>query len=193
MSADARHPDAGHGAHGHGRPLDPERGGRVLDFTFGLLLVSEAMAFVTLVATRYVLLGSGQQGLSQVVGALVTVVAAASVVPAWHAASVARSATADGAGRPVATTLAAGGLTVIAFLVQAALLLDGPSTLFAEYFLAATGVWAAVAVGSLVGLLGVASALRRGTAGAFAVRAAAWQWIFTAAVWIVLYVVFYVV
>lgn len=179
-------------AQGHAHGVSAERQLRMLRFGFGLFLLAEAMMFVTLFSTRFVLAGSSRPGdLNQWLAGLVSVVMVASVLPAR---GVVR---AHSRGEERAMLVSLGVLALAAALVLAAVgwewsALGVPAaSRYGGIFLAAAGVHAAHVFAALVVFAGVGASARRGRLTSFMVEAAMLFWLFVVGAWLGLWAVFY--
>ena len=161
----------------------------------GLLLLSEAIVFVTLFSIRFLVAGSGHpQALKQVVGAALTLLMFLSVVPALDSLAAARRGDGRRLVSSLLVTLVVGMLVLIAIAVEWAQLDLGAGDPFGDIFLTASGFHAVHMLAAVLVLAGIAiqaSQDRFSPDNHVAVEAAVAFWMFMVAVWIGLWTVFY--
>lgn len=175
-------------------PLDPRRL-RMYRGAFWLFIIAESIGFLTLFSVRFLVAGIGHPAeLNGLLGALVTLVFVASAVPAVGAL---RSITAGDERAMVArlgTTFGLGLVAVVLVVVDWATLTIEPTSRFGGAYVAATGFHAIHVVVGLIFLVALASSGRRGRFGPvdhWLVEAGVRFWLFVAAAWFALYVVFF--
>lgn len=162
-----------------------------------LVILAEAMIFVTLFSTRFLLAATERaQGLNQTLGIAVSVLLLASVFPArWAVRRIAR-----GDARAMSASLAS--VAVLAAVVLALIAYDwvtlgfSPGTRFGENYVLATGYHAFHILAGLIWLAAASVAGRRGrfTPGNYwAVEAGVLFWNFVVLMWILLYVIYFVI
>lgn len=163
--------------------------------TFGLVLLAEAMIFVTVFSARFVFVGTGAAtDLNWTSGVLVTALLAISAWPAWMAVRLSRSSQPTQATGWLVATLALGSAALALIVADWATLQVSPSSRFGGVYLLATIYHAIHIVAGVIALLALASSARRGrfsSANSWSVEAGAWFWSFVIGSWVALFVVFF--
>lgn len=179
-----------------GVPALSERSRRMYRGGIWLLIIAETMVFITLFSTRFLLVGrGGPLGPADPVGVSITVALILSMIPA----SLALARIAAGDAARMSRHL---GLTVtLAVVVLAIILYDWttlsfpPGSRFGGTYIVSTGYHAAHIV---IGAIWLAAAAVAGRRGAYTrdnywvVEGGVRFWYFVVAMWIGLYVVFFV-
>lgn len=177
-------------------PLTPARLSRVR-FGFAVFLLTDAMLFLTLYATRFALAGTGHPAeLNQAVGLALTLLMWLSLVPALWALRA--------GGRGDTRTLVGSLLVVILLgvLMLVGIAVDwwqldlpgGGRSRYGGIFYTTLAIHALHMLGGLAALAGVAVASARGRLAprsSYLAEGAVLFWIFVVAGWVVLYAVFY--
>lgn len=173
---------------------------RALDmrmFGFLVFLASEGMIFLTVFSTRFLLAGASRPaGVDQALGAAITVVMLASAAPAAAALRAVARRDAPGLRRAVAVELALAAVLLAGVVWEVSSLAVGGGSRYGGPYVLALGLHAAHVAAAVVLLAGIALGQRRGryAAGAtFAVEAAMAFWLFVVAMWVGLYLTFYLV
>jgi len=165
--------------------------------TFGLLLLAEAMIFVTVFSARFVFVGVGVASeLNWTSGILVSVLLAISGWPVWSAVRLSSSAEPRRAYAWLLATFALGAIALGLIVADWVSLPVSPSSRFGGVYLLATIYHALHIVAGLIALVALASSARRGrfsSANAWSVEAGAWFWSFVIVSWLALFVVFFLV
>jgi heme/copper-type cytochrome/quinol oxidase subunit 3 len=161
----------------------------------GLLLVSEVIVFVTLFSIRFLVAGSGHpSALKQIVGVALTLLMLLSVVPALDSLAAARRGDGRRLISSLLATLAVGVLVLVAIAVEWGQLDLAAGNPFGGIFLTASGFHAAHMLAAVLVLAGLAAQAARGRFSPdnhVAVEAGVAFWLFMVAVWIGLWIVFY--
>jgi heme/copper-type cytochrome/quinol oxidase subunit 3 len=165
-------------------------------FGFGLFLLAEAMIFLTLFASRFVLAGLGRpRELSEVAAAALTLLMWLSVVPALGALRAARRGDAAALVRSLLLTMSLGILLLAGAAVEWSQLgAISMGSRFGGVFFTSLGAHAVHTFAGVLVLAGIAASAARGRftpASHFAVEAGIAFWLFLVGVWIALYAVFY--
>lgn len=160
-----------------------------------LLLLSEAMIFVTVFAVRF-LMAFAQRSphLDQLLGGLLTLVFLASLVPARSAVREIRQGRNDTAARSLLTTTLLGLAGLVGVAVDWFTAGMDPGSRFGESYYLATGYHALhILIGVLV-LSALTSSARRGRfsmANHWSVEGGVLFWYFVVLMWVLLYVIFF--
>lgn len=164
---------------------------------FLVFLISETMFFVPMFASRFVLAGSGHPAaLDQGLAVVVTALMAISLVPAIAMHRAAGEASWERVQHLALTTAAAGVLLLGALVWEWWGFDISPQSRFGGIYYLTVGMHAVHVLFAVLFLVGVAARARAGrfTRGSHvAVRAAQMFWILVAALWGVVWVVFYLV
>jgi heme/copper-type cytochrome/quinol oxidase subunit 3 len=160
-----------------------------------LILLSEAMIFVTVFAVRFLMaFAQRSPDANQFLGALLTLVFVASVFPARNAVREIREGNNETAGRSLLVTNLLGlvGLAGVVFDWFTTKL--DPSTRFGESYFLATGYHALHILIGVIVLSALTSSARRGrfsAANHWSVEGGVLFWYFVVLMWVLLYVIFF--
>lgn len=160
-------------------------------------IVSEAMIFVTVFSTRFLL--SGTERLLDPLdpkGIFILLVMLASLIPAWQARQHIRRGEADAMARSLSIAAVLGVLALAGIVFDWATLAFAAGSPFGENYIVSTGYHA---LHIFVGLIWLGSASAAGRRGVHT-RENHWVvdggidfWFFVVAMWVVLYAIFYLV
>lgn len=168
---------------------------RMFRGTFGLLLLAEAMVFVTVFGLRFVFAGRVvPDGVNWTLGIGITVLLAISWWPASSALRAARSGRSREAAPWLLATFGLGTAALALIVVDWATIGVPPASRFGGTYLLGTGYHALHIVAGLVTALALAVSARRGRFSSenyWVVEAGVWLWWFVIASWLALFVVFY--
>lgn len=168
---------------------------RMFRGTFGLLLLSEAMIFVTVFGLRFVFAGRVvPAGVNWAVGIGITALLAISWWPARAALRAARSDRSREAAPWLLATFGLGLLALALIVLDWSTIAVPPASRFGGAYLLGTGYHALHIVAGLVATLALAVSARRGRFSSqnyWVVEAGVWLWWFVIASWLALFVVFY--
>lgn len=182
-------------AHAGAPPLS-ERDRRMYRGGIWLIIVAETMVFVTLFSTRFLLAGSGGPvGPGDSVGVGITVGLALSLIPAGLALRRIAAGDAAGMSRHLGLTVALALAALAAIVYDWATLPFPAGSRFGGSYIVATGYHAVHIVIGAIWLAAAAVAGRRGAhtrENHWVVEGGVRFWYFVAAMWIGLYVVFFV-
>lgn len=178
------------------RPLS-ERDRRMYRGGICLVIFAEAMIFVTLFSTRFLLAGrGGPLDPGDPIGLGILALLAASLVPAWLSLAAIRSGDAGAMSRHLALASLLGAVVLAVIVYDWATLSFAPGSRFGENYIVSTGYHAAHIVIGIVWLAAAAVAGRRGAysrGNHWVVEGGVLFWAFVVAMWAGLYVIFFVV
>lgn len=161
-----------------------------------LLLVAEAMIFVTVFSSRFLLAGTARAvGPLNPIGLGITIVLIVSLWPAWRAKQSIVNDDAAGMGRNLTITGWLGIVVLAAILFDWTHLAFNVGSRFGESYVVSTGYHAVHIVIGCIWLMAAATAGRRGVysrANHWVVEGGLMFWAFVVAMWVALYLVFFV-
>lgn len=162
---------------------------------FWLFLVAEAIVFVTVFSTRFLLASAARSpALDYPLGGALTAAMVASVFPVRRAVRAARAGETGALVRHLALAFLLGAGVLGGLLYDWSTVPLSPGSSFGENYFLSTGYHALHLVIGLVALLALGLAGRRGRYGPWnywAVEAGGLFWYFVVAMWVGVYLVFY--
>ncbi len=168
---------------------------RMFRGTFGLLLLAEAMIFVTVFGLRFGFAGRVvPDGVNWPFGIGISIALAASWWPWWSALRTARAGRSRAAATLLLTIFGLGAVALVLIVVDWSTLEIWPASRFGGAYLLATGYHALHIVIGMVSASALAVSARRGRfspANYWVVEAGVWLRWFVIASWFALFVVFY--
>lgn len=179
------------GDHGHVDHLAAWR------FGLWLFIISEAMLFVVLLSTRFILAGTGHpEELNQPLAAIMTVILLSSGWPAKKAVDAAKEGDQAGIARNLVLTMVLGGLFLGLMAYEWAELAVSPASLYGTVFFTTTGLHGLHVLAGIFVYATRLAATRRGAFDAertWGLENAERYWHFVDAVWVLIYPIFYLI
>jgi len=162
-----------------------------------LVILAEAMIFITLFSTRFLLAGrGGPLEASDAIGLGISIALVVSLLPAWLALSAITAGNAAAMSRSLAITTLFAAAVLVAIVYDWSTLSFQAGDRFGENYIISTGYHAAHI---LIALAWLAAAAVAGGRGAYTrdnhwvVEGGVYFWTFVVVMWIALYLVFFVV